>query len=457
MEDGHGNVGDAGPLKRVLIIAYYWPPAGGPGVQRWLKFSKYLPEFGWSPTVLVPDGAAYPILDPSLEQDIPDGLKVIRVPIWEPYEAAMALLQGKKGAERLGSISSTASSKPSLGRTLMLWCRGNLLLPDPRILWRRKARRTALSLWGEAAQSDAPFDALVTTGPPHSIHLIGLDLKRKVGMPWLADFRDLWREMDYLRDFHPTARTSRRHAHMERAVFQSADSVTYPSPGVGLSLASDGTPESRSKLELIYNGWDPSDVPQTDLDVHPRHDDHAFHVGHFGSLFPTRDAPGLWAAIQEWNQQADRKPIHLHVVGKINPNVRTSIQSVLSDQEWTDHGYVSHSEAIAHMRRMDGLLLIQNDNDTGQRAIPGKAFEYLATGRPMAIVAPIPSDLDELAREWGLSPTGHHDARGAMAMLEGLFQQSGDRREHIDRFSRRHLTASIARCLDGISSPTDPS
>ena len=130
MEDGHGNVGDAGPLKRVLIIAYYWPPAGGPGVQRWLKFSKYLPEFGWSPTVLVPDGAAYPILDPSLEQDIPDGLKVIRVPIWEPYEAAMALLQGKKG-QRDGSISNTASSRPSLGRTLMLWCRGNLLLPDP--------------------------------------------------------------------------------------------------------------------------------------------------------------------------------------------------------------------------------------------------------------------------------------------------------------------------------------
>ena len=130
---------DGNALKRVFIIAYYWPPAGGPGVQRWLKFSKYLPENGWQPTLLVPDGAAYPVLDATLADDIPEGIEVIKVPIFEPYDLAIRLFQGKKKPERLGSLSST--TRRSLSQTIMLWARGNLLIPDPRILWRRRARK----------------------------------------------------------------------------------------------------------------------------------------------------------------------------------------------------------------------------------------------------------------------------------------------------------------------------
>ena len=435
-------------VKKVLVIAYYWPPAGGPGVQRWLKFSKYLPENGWQPTLLVPDGASYPVLDETLTEEVPHHLEVIKVPIFEPYEAAIKLFQGKKSAERLGSVAQ--SNKPSLTRFLMMWSRGNLLLPDPRVLWRRKARKKAFEVLQSAKASGTPFDAIVTTGPPHSVHLIGLDIKRKLGLPWLSDFRDLWREIDYLEDFHPTSRTRRAHATMERDVIEASDAVSYPTPGVGLSLQAVDRKPAKGKMHLIHNGWDPADLPQSDISKRNQTDSHQFQLGHFGSLFPVRDAPGLWEAIRNWNDnvEGEQKPIHLNLVGSVNASVAASIQLHLKPEEWTDHGYVSHGKAIEMMMEMNALLLLQSNNETGERCIPGKAFEYLATGRPMAVVTPVPSDLDEIAREWKLQPTGHDDVDGATQMLKGLFTHNSERRAHIDRFSRKTLTTLLASALD---------
>ena len=448
---------DGNALKRVFIIAYYWPPAGGPGVQRWLKFSKYLPENGWQPTLLVPDGAAYPVLDATLADDIPEGIEVIKVPIFEPYDLAIRLFQGKKKPERLGSLSST--TRRSLSQTIMLWARGNLLIPDPRILWRRRARKAGQKVWKQAQEEGRPFQALVTTGPPHSVHLIGLDLKQKFGMPWLADFRDLWREMDYLEDFLPTKRTKRRHATMEQTVVQHADKITVPTPGVGHSLRNQND-AVRHKFALIHNGWDPGDIQTNDA---PSREDEAkktgtaFHLGHFGSLFPTRDIPGLWTAIRRWNTQvpADRMPIHLDLVGNINPSVRASLTSSLIDSDWTDHGYMPHGDAIEKMMEMDALLLVQNNNQTGQWAIPGKAFEYLATGIPIEVVSPMPSDLGDLSKEWGFSPTHHEDVEGCSNMLNNLFEPYESKPEVAMTFSRRTLTTKMAGCLNEISDKLD--
>jgi len=434
--------------KRVLIIAYYWPPAGGPGVQRWLKFAKYLPENGWRPSLLVPEGASYPLIDETLAREIPEDLEVIRVPIFEPYETAIKLFQGKNKAERLGSVAQ--SNRPSLKRFLMMWCRGNLLVPDPRVFWRRKARKAALDVLQSAVQKGDPYHAVVTTGPPHSVHLIGLDIKRKLGLPWLSDFRDLWREMDYLEDFHPTARTRRTHAAMEKAVIEASDRVTFPTAGVGASLASIDSQPTENKMHLIHNGWDPADLPQHQIAPKSDRASKSYQLGHFGSLIPVRDAPGLWEAIRLWNDDSasHRKPIHLNLVGSVNPVVSESIQKHLRPEEWTNHGYVSHEKAIEMMMDMDALLLLQNNNDTGARAIPGKAFEYLATGRPMAVVTPIPSDMDEIAREWELMPTRHDDVQGASQMLESLWTEGVRKREHIDRFSRRTLTKRMAHALN---------
>lgn len=446
------NSNDANALKKVLIIAYYWPPAGGPGVQRWLKFSKYLPENGWEPTLLVPDGAAYPVLDASLADEIPSGIEVVKVPIFEPYDAAIGLFQGKKSTERLGSISSTR--KRSLSQTLMLWARGNLLIPDPRILWRRRARKAGERIWKKAQAEGRPFQALVTTGPPHSVHLIGLDLKKRLGMPWLADFRDIWREMDYLEDFLPTKRTKKRHLTMEQAVVHQADHITVPAPGAQISLQHQNDAVAH-KFSLIHNGWDPSDIENESpvMQAPPEKSSGTFHLGHFGSLFPTRNIPGLWKAIRQWNEQVPegRQPLHLDLAGNINPSVRASITSTLIDSDWTDHGYMSHGKAIEKMMAMDALLLVQNDNQTGQWAIPGKAFEYLATGIPIGVVCPMPSDIGDLTTEWGFTPTHHEDVEGCTKMLHALFAPYTSNRALALNFSRRTLTTKMANCLNDIS------
>ena len=454
MEHGDPILGDDTPLKRVLIIAYYWPPAGGPGVQRWLKFSKYLPENGWQPTLLVPDGAAYPVIDESLLNEVPEGINIERVPIFEPYDLAIRFFQGRKKTERLGSISS--EEKLSLGQKLMLWARGNLLIPDPRVLWRRRARKRGMQIWKKAEANGKPFHALVTTGPPHSVHLIGLDLKRKLDMPWLADFRDLWREMDYLEDFLPTKRTKKRHEKMERAVVNAADQVSVPTPGVAHSLTHQN-PTLESKFNLIHNGWDPGDMDQHDPSDRPRVTNpvrDTFHIGHFGSLFPTRNTPGLWTAIRQWNSQIPmgRKPVHLNIVGSINPNVRESIKSTLLESEWTDYGYIAHGESIEKMMTMDALLLIQNDNKTGQWAIPGKAFEYLATGLPIGVVTPMPSDLGDLTSEWGLTTTHHQDVAGCLRMLDTLFKPYAGNVEAALTYSRKTLTTKMAASLNHMTS-----
>jgi len=447
MEDGDPASPDS---RKALLIAYYWPPAGGPGVQRWLKFAKYLHEFGWNLTVIVPSDAAYPVLDASLQAEVPDGIDVVHTPIFEPYEAIMGLVPSKP-SERLGS----GGGEDGLMSRIIRWIRGNVLLPDPRVLWRRRAVRKGLRTVQNAASNGTPFDAIITTGPPHSVHLIGLALKRKTGLPWLADFRDLWREMDYLEDFLPTRRTRRRHQALEGEVVRNADTVTITSPSVKDSLAIHLQPEELTKFHLVYNGYDDADMTAPDnptsaaTESLPNTETQGktpFHLGHFGSLFPTRDAPGLWTAIRMWNQGTGRR-IHLDLVGKISPPVLESLHTQLEPEDWTDHGYLPHHDAVRMMADMDGLLLIQNDTTTGQRAIPGKAFEYLGTGKPMATIAPLPSDLDALVTSWDCSTCGHRDAEAARHMLETLMGQHTDTTELAQRYTRRALSASMADIL----------
>lgn len=427
-------------LKRVLIVAYYWPPAGGPGVQRWLKFAKYLPEHGWAPTLIVPEGAAYPVLDPSLEQEVHPDLEVVQVPIFEPYDAALSLFR-RKGAERLGS----GNQKSGLVDTVVRWVRGNVLLPDPRVLWRRPAVRAASQVLDQARREGRPFSAMVTTGPPHSVHLIGRDLKRRHGLTWVADFRDPWREMDYLADFLPSARTKRTHLRLEGAVVRECDSVLMTSKGIETSLA---VHQAADKLHLIPNGWDEADLPEEGTPSTA--DDGRWHLGHFGSVFPIRNAPGLWQAVARWNRECER-PIHLDFFGVVNPEVAAALDAVLPDQ-WTDHGYVSHREAVAAMQSMDALLMLQNRSESGRRAIPGKAFEYLALGKPLAVVTPSPSDLTDLIGEWGFPTMGYDDAEAAFDLLQQLHCHPGPEAHIRQAYTRTALTQRLSAHLNDLAS-----
>ena len=177
-------------MKKALIIAYYWPPAGGPGVQRLFKFVKYLRDFDVEPIVYIPENPSYPINDDSFVNEIPEGLKVIKQPIKEPYKLASKFSKGDSNTISKGIIKN--SSKQSLKEKLMLFIRGNFFIPDARIGW----VKPSVQFLNKYIRENG-IEVVITTGPPHSLHLIALKLKNKLAFNWIADFRDPWTTIGY--------------------------------------------------------------------------------------------------------------------------------------------------------------------------------------------------------------------------------------------------------------------
>ncbi|MCB0428063.1 MAG: glycosyltransferase, partial [Mangrovimonas sp.] len=231
-------------LKKVLIVAYYWPPAGGPGVQRWLKFVKYLPDFGIEPIVFVPENASYPIVDESLNTEISSAATVIKFPIKEPYKLAGFLSKSSKNISK-GIIPD--KKKQSLIQQMMLYIRGNFFIPDARIGW----VKPSVSFL-ETYCSEHKIDTLITTGPPHSLHLIGLHLKEKLSLKWITDFRDPWTSIDYHKELKLSKASENKHKALEKQVLTTADQIVVTSESTRLEFE-----QITSKpIEVITNGYD---------------------------------------------------------------------------------------------------------------------------------------------------------------------------------------------------------
>lgn len=426
-------------MKRVMIVTYYWPPSGGGGVQRWLKFARYLGENGWSPVVVAPDGASYPVTDASLADDIPAEVEVIRVPIWEPFAAGQKML-GKQATE-VERLGASAQKKPGGGWKgwLARWVRGNLFIPDARVGWVRPATRAI-----RAYLADHPIDAIITTGPPHSMHLIGLRLKRATGLPWVVDFRDPWSDIDYLDDFHLTKWGRRTHERLESTVVETADRVLVTARGAAGGVGAD--PE---RVWWIPNGWDESDFSSTALPA----SNGPFVLAHFGSLYASRNFTAVWAAVAAWNAQAGQRRIQLHFYGNTAPEVLTSLAEHLTpERDFVVHGNLPHREAVYAMHGANALLIMHNDTISGSRCIPGKLFEYLATSRPVLAVGPVPGDMATLIADellpagcpwWVHSPDDHP---GIAEAISGLLAADNNPPPLpiAGRFERRALTADLA-------------
>ena len=202
--------------KKILIITYYWPPSGGPGVQRWLKFVKYLPEFGWKPTVFIPENPSYPIVDESLSKEVSDELEIIKTKIWEPYQIAEFFGKDNK---KFKAGQFDVGNNQSWKSKLSIWVRGNFFIPDARVFWVQPSAKFLKKYLKENH-----FDAFVTTGPPHSMHLIGLELKKEFPrIKWIADFRDPWTEISYYKHLKLTKSADQKHRNLEQQVFEKAD------------------------------------------------------------------------------------------------------------------------------------------------------------------------------------------------------------------------------------------
>ncbi len=425
-------------MKKVLIIAYYWPPAGGPGVQRWLKFTKYLPAFGVEPHVYVPENPNYPILDESLNREISNQITLIKRPILEPYKVGKIFSKSDTKTMSSGIIVD-ASEQKSLQK-LMLYVRGNYFIPDARVLWVKPSIKFL-----NQYISKHKIDKIITTGPPHSLHLIGKGLKAKnPNLKWIADFRDPWVNIDYHSLLKLNEKSKEKHKHLERAVLNQADQIIVTS----YKTAKEFNSKTKQPIEVITNGYDEAEDLDVDLSE-------AFSLVHVGSLLSERNPTNLWKALKELLLKNEhlRQFLELHFVGKVSKVVLKSIEEYgLKDYVYLD-GYLPHQDAVKAQKSAQLLLLIEANNPLKQGIIPGKLFEYLMVKRPILAIGPEDWDVQQIIKKTNSGDCfTYQEKEGLSIVLQQAFEAflQGKLKiesKHIEAYSRKSLTQKLSKLI----------
>ncbi len=417
-------------MKRLLIITYYWPPTGGSGVQRWVKFSKYLPQYGWQPVIYTPENPERLSVDESLLSDIPECAEIIRTHITEPYGIYRRLTGSSGGTAEVNPLNS---QKKSPLKRLSVWLRGNLFIPDPRVSWVRPSVRFLSKYLREH-----PVDAVVTTGPPQSMHLIGRGLKRKLGVKWIADFRDPWTEMFYYKHLSLTKCSDRKHRRLERSVLDEADLVIAVSPRVQADFAS----RTDTPVELITNGFDEDDFSGT----LPERGDDKFTIVHTGLFAADGNPLNLWDALAaKCREDAEfRRRLQIRLAGKTDQEIIEAIRERGLGDNLVNLGYLPHSQTVAEQRGADVLLLPLRQEPEYAKVLPGKIFEYLAALRPVLGIGEVDSAAATILRDSGAGEMFGWDEKDALMefIMETHPSPSG-----VDRYSRRRLTERLVELL----------
>ncbi|WP_175455581.1 glycosyltransferase family protein [Winogradskyella thalassocola] len=423
--------------KKVLIITYYWPPAGGPGVQRWLKFVKYLPDFGIEPIVYCPENPNYPIMDKSLVNEIPNTITILKQPINEPY--GLASLFSKGGSKKISSGVIPKAKKQSLIEKTMLYVRGNYFIPDARKNW-VKPSVSFLSDYIKKHQ----IETIVTTGPPHSLHLIGLQLKAALGVKWLADFRDPWTTIGYHKDLKLTAASKAKHLHLEQNVLNSADEIIVTSN----HTKNEFQTKTSQPISVITNGYDFHSVRVEGKDE-------KFTLSHIGSLLSERNPVVLWETLSELIEEnsAFSEAFKLQLIGVVSDDVIESIHQNGLKDHINVVGYVSHDEALRFQMKSQLLLLIEIDSEDTKAIIPGKIFEYLISETPILAIGPKDSDVEQIIKSTNTGTYfNYHQKVELKTQLLSYFEAFQNKTLKVNAiglqpYSRKALTEKLAGLL----------
>lgn len=430
---------------RVLFVTYYYPPSGGPGVQRSLKFSRYLGDFGWTPVILTvhEENAAWPARDESLLEEIPPSLEIHRTRAFDPY-AAYARLVGKERSETVG-VGFLGESNPTWRERLGRWIRANVFLPDARVGWVPYAIQEARKII-----SGGGIDALLTTGPPHSTHLIGRYLARRFDLPWVADFRDPWVGIDYA-EMLPAGRFARSlDARMERSVLSEASAVTVVSPSMADAL-NDRVPVD---YDLLYNGYDPNDFHQK-VEVEREH----FIISHTGSLNEARNPEVLWRALETARARENFPKLRVRLIGRVDPIVLESARRHGVEDLVEVRPYLDHPEVIVQIGKSAMLLLVINRVQGAEGILTGKLFEYVGSGRPVLCIGPTEGDAASVLQDVGAGETfGYQDVEGVARMIRRHYEAwradrplPGASPTDAARYSRREQAGELAALLTSVS------
>lgn len=363
--------------RKILIISYYWPPSGGVGVQRWMNFSLQLKNLGWEPMVLTPDNPQFEIKDEHLLERVKE-IPTYTVPIWEPFNFFHQLTGGKERKNIQQGLVLEKSDK-TFKDHLAVWVRGNLLIPDPRVFWVRKASNRAIELVKMES-----IDTIITTGPPHSMHLVGRRVKRKTGVKWLADFRDPWSKWDVLTKLRTSALAMSLHKKLEASVLKETDIATTVSKRLAQAFGG---------IEVLHNGITVRQKEQ----ITPDH--RQFTIGYFGMLSEFRNPSTLWMLLDQLCRENPDFSSKLTI--RIGGIVAESIKDELSRLKELEGkieflGYLSHEQVQKEYQKCNLLLLLQNKSNNSEWILPVKFFEYLAAHRMILCLGERSSDLGDL-------------------------------------------------------------
>jgi hypothetical protein len=430
-------------VKKVLIITYHWPPSGGITVLRCLKFVKYLREFGWEPIVFTADNAAYQFLDFGNEKDIPEGIEIHKVPIFEPINA-FKKISGRKKNVPLQNITSNSAKKKTVVDKFAMWLRGNFFIPDARYRW----IKPSVKYLNNYLQTHT-VDAILTDGPPHTNTVIGMRIAQKFALPWLADFQDPWTQVDYYSKLYIGKRADKKHRALEQEVFQTANKITIASPTWKKELEAIGA----NNVSVIYYGFDEPDFMQYSPEPTPQ-----FNIFHGGLLGEDRNPISFANALSDLFliYPELKNTVRIRLAGEVDLSVKLTLEKT-GLAEITDYlGMISRVDVLKEYASASLLLLPINKAENAKGRVPGKLFEMLRSQRPILVFGPEDGDVKAIVEGKNRGKSfDYDDTRSIYQFLENaLVHQLMDNfsaNASVSEFSNREITAKIAALLNEIT------
>ena len=425
--------------KKILIITYYWPPAGGPGVQRWLKFAKYLPDFGWKPVIFTPENPSYPLIDETLENEVPKDLEIIKTKIWEPYQLAEKL---NKSNKKFKAGQFDVGQNQSWKSKLSIWVRGNFFIPDARVFWVKPSVKFL-----KKYLTENHFDAFVTTGPPHSMHLIGLALKNEFpNLKWIADFRDPWTEISYYKHLKLTKSSDKKHRSLEKKVFENADVTLATSYSDAENFRKKG-----ANSVCITNGFEVLSEDKNKVDIKSD----KFTLSYVGVLEQLRNPEILWKTLNEILSENEDFATHfkLKFVGRVDDKILNELENSALKNSILNIGYLPHEKSVLEMKNSSLLLITNFPQESSKGIIPGKIFEYLSTGNQILSFGPKDADVAMILEKTNAGKHfGYEEKENVKNYILSIYKnwkfgKLQSENANIEEFSRKNLTKKLSEIL----------
>ena len=429
-------------MKRVLIITYYWPPAGGIGVLRCLKFAKYLRQFGWEPIIYTPSNADYSYYDETNLKDIPDHIEVIKHPIREPFRI-FKLLSRRSKNDSTNPVYARGK-KVKFVDDIAIWIRGNFFIPDARAMWISPSVK-----YLKDYLKDHPVDAIFTDGPPHTNTVIGLKLSQELGIPWLADFQDPWTQVDYYKMFNISMWADKKHRKLEQLVFKVAEKITIASPAWVYDLESIGA----KNVDVLYYGYDEDDF----VNINPALDS-GFTIIHAGLLGYDRNPEVFFKVLGDLKSELDGFDQYLKIkfAGDIDFLVKKAILDNGLQPNFIEMGVIDRSRVLEMTMNAHLLLLPINKAENAKGRIPGKLYENLRAKRPILCLGPKESDVANILKETNAGVCFEYDdyiniKNHIKSRYELYLKGENNVETHlIDRFSNENQTKKLSQMLNNI-------